>query len=72
VGGSSKKIAAVSGHKKLAMVERYTEDADKKRLASEAMRDVHERFEEPIGTSTSHTPEPRSHTAPGAVGNKGK
>lgn len=37
-GCSSKQIAAVLGHKTLAMVELYTREAEQKRLAQEAMK----------------------------------
>lgn len=38
-GRSMHQIAAVTGHKSIAEVQRYTRDADRKRLAAEAMRD---------------------------------
>lgn len=37
-GGTPHQIKAVGGHKTLAMVQHYTEDADQARLAEEAMR----------------------------------
>lgn len=39
-GRSAKQIAAVSGHKSLKEIERYTADADQARLAAEAMDGV--------------------------------
>jgi integrase len=39
-GRSAKQIAAVSGHKSLKEIERYTADADQARLAEEAMDGV--------------------------------
>lgn len=39
-GRSSKQIAAVSGHKTLKEIERYTNDADQARLAEEAMSNM--------------------------------
>src|SRR5262249_9901268 len=36
-GGSAKEIAAVSGHKSLAEVERYTAAADQRKLSTAAM-----------------------------------
>ena len=34
---SLKEIAAITGHKSLAMIEKYTRDADQKRLAGAAI-----------------------------------
>jgi integrase len=61
-GRSTKQIASVSGHKTLREVERYTEAADRKRMAREAMEGMAEVFEEQPRTDDLHTPMTGSHT----------
>jgi hypothetical protein len=45
-GWSANEIAAITGHRTLRMVARYTEAADHKRMAMAAMTGMHEAFEE--------------------------
>jgi len=44
-GCSAKQIAAILGHKSLSMVQRYTESADQRKLASDAVErlDAHKK-----------------------------
>jgi integrase len=54
-GRSANEIAAITGHRTLRMVQRYTEAADRKRMARVAMTAMHEVFAERPGTSDLQT-----------------
>lgn len=54
-GRSASEIAAITGHRTLRMVQRYTEAADRKRMSKAAMQAMHDAFEEPRGTSDLQT-----------------
>jgi hypothetical protein len=49
------EIAAITGHRTLRMVARYTEAADRQRMASAAMAAMYEVFEEQPRTTELQT-----------------
>ena len=54
-GRSANEIAAITGHRTLRMVARYTEAADWRRMASAAMAGMYKSFEEHPGTGDLQT-----------------
>jgi integrase len=54
-GRSANEIAAITGHRTLRMVQRYTEAADRRRMAKAAMTGMYEVFREQPGTSDLQT-----------------
>jgi integrase len=55
-GRSASEIAAITGHRTLRMVQRYTEAADRRRMAKAAMEGMYECFGEQPRTSDLQTP----------------
>ena len=54
-GRSANEIAAITGHRTLRMVTRYTEAADRKRMASAAMVGMFQAFDEQARTPNLQT-----------------
>jgi len=52
-GCSASQIASISGHATLREVERYTKAADRKRMATDAMRAIGGNLEQPVENSLS-------------------